>query len=99
MKVAEAAPVRSGPAFLFNAHMPASDAELRAALPPRSKIDKLVSRFFNLLDPAIQILHYKTFYDRMNAFFENPTSQSTAWIGLLYATLTLAIQSYSKVGD
>jgi hypothetical protein len=98
-KVSEAVPVRTGPAFLFNAHMPASDAELRAALPPRSKIEKLVSRFFNSLDPAVQVLHYKTFHDRMNAYFVDPKSQSTAWVGLLYATITLAMQSYSKVGD
>jgi len=79
--------------------MPASDAELRAALPPRSKIEKLVSRFFNSQDPAAQVLHYKTFHDRMNAYFADPKSQSTAWVGLLYATITLAMQSFSKVGD
>lgn len=88
-----------GPVFLFNTNPPATDAELRAGLPPRSKIEKLVSRFFNSLDPAIQILHYRTFHDRMDAFFADPSSQSTAWIGLLYATLTLAMQSYSRVGD
>ncbi|ELR07987.1 hypothetical protein GMDG_08572 [Pseudogymnoascus destructans 20631-21] len=41
----------------------------------------------------------KTFYERLEAFFADPKSQSLAWVGLLYATLTLAMLSYSKVGD
>jgi hypothetical protein len=68
-------------------------------LPPRAKIEKLVARFFNSLDPFVQMLHHKTFHERLEAFFADPKSQSLAWIGLLYATLTLAMLSYSKVGD
>lgn len=87
------------PDFMFGSQGSASEAELRAGLPPRAKIEKLVSRFFNSLDPFVQILHHKTFYERLEAFFQDPTSQSIGWVGLLYATLTLAMQSYSKIGD
>lgn len=47
----------------------------------------------------MQILHHRTFHERLEAFFADSKSQSLAWVGLLYATMTLAMQSYSKVGD
>lgn len=84
---------------MFQGLGPATEAELRAGLPPRAKIEKLVARFFNSLDPFVQMLHHKTFHERLEAFFADPKSQSLAWVGLLYAALTLAMQSYSKVGD
>lgn len=96
---AHVAPPTPGLAFLFNAHVPTTEAGLRAGLPARSKVEKLVSRFFNSLDHAVQVLHFKTFHDRVAAYFDNPLSQSVAWVGLLYATLTLAMQSYAQVGD
>ena len=98
-KVAEAAPAQYLPDFMFNAQTPVAESELRGGLPPRPKLEKLVARFFNSLDPFVQILHYKTFYARLEAYFADPTSQSIAWVGLLYATITSAMQSYGKIGD
>lgn len=98
-KVAATSAARWIPDFMIQGLAPASEAELRAGLPPRAKIEKLVARFFNSLDPFVQILHHKTFHERLEAFFADPKSQSLAWVGLLYAALTLAMQSYSKVGD
>ncbi|KFY33806.1 hypothetical protein V494_07308 [Pseudogymnoascus sp. VKM F-4513 (FW-928)] len=98
-KVSETSAARWIPDFLFQGLAPATEAEIRAALPPRAKIEKLVARFFNSLDPFVQILHHKTFHERLEAFFADPKSQSLAWVGLLYSAMTLAMQSYSKVGD
>ncbi|KFY71765.1 hypothetical protein V499_08061 [Pseudogymnoascus sp. VKM F-103] len=98
-KVNETSAARWIPDFIFQGLAPATEAELRAGLPPRAKIEKLIARFFNSLDPFVQMLHHKTFHERLEAFFADPKSQSLAWIGLLYATLTLAMLSYSKVGD
>jgi hypothetical protein len=44
-------------------------------------------------------MHYKTFHDQLNAYFEDANSQTLAWVGMLYAILCLAMQSYSKIGD
>ncbi|OAF59293.1 hypothetical protein VC83_04350 [Pseudogymnoascus destructans] len=98
-KVNETSAASQMPDFLFQGLAPATEIELRAGLPPRAKVEKLVARFFNSLDPFVQMLHHKTFYERLEAFFADPKSQSLAWVGLLYATLTLAMLSYSKVGD
>ncbi|OBT49858.1 hypothetical protein VE04_09808 [Pseudogymnoascus sp. 24MN13] len=98
-KVNETSAARWIADFIFQGLAPATEAELRAGLPPRAKIEKLIARFFNSLDPFVQMLHHKTFHERLEAFFADPKSQSLAWIGLLYATLTLAMLSYSKVGD
>ena len=88
-KVAATSSARWIPDFIFQGLGPATESELRAGLPSRAKIEKLVSRFFNSLDPFVQILHHKTFHERLEAFFADPKSQSLAWVGLLYATLTL----------
>ncbi|OBT73378.1 hypothetical protein VF21_07681 [Pseudogymnoascus sp. 05NY08] len=98
-KVNETSAARWIPDFIFQGLAPATEVELRAGLPPRAKVEKLIARFFNSLDPFVQMLHHKTFHERLEAFFVDPGSQSLAWIGLLYATLTLAMLSYSKVGD
>lgn len=98
-KVAAKAPASAGPAFLFRAHETASEGELRAALPPRSAVEKLVARYFNSLDPSVYILHYPTFRAELRRHFEDPNSTCIVWLGLLFSVMTLAMQSYHKLGD
>jgi hypothetical protein len=88
-----------GPAFLFGAHALITEGELRAGLPSRSAVEKLVSRFFNSLDPSVYTLHYPTFHKQLNKHFQDPTSTCIVWLGLLYSILCLAMQSYNKIGD
>jgi hypothetical protein len=88
-----------GPAFLFGAHAPITEGELRAGLPSRSAVEKLVSRYFNSLDPSVYSLHYPTFHKQLNKHFQDPTTTSIVWLGLLYSILCLAMQSYNKIGD
>lgn len=90
---------RDGPAFLFSAHIEATDADLRGEVPSKSGVDKLVTRYFNSYDPAVHILHSPTFHKELQAHWQNPQETSIVWLGLLYAILCLAMQSYHKIGD
>lgn len=88
-----------GPAFLFSSHSPATDVELRSEVPPKSAVDKLVTRYFNSYDPAVQILHSPTFHKQLHNHWQDPSKTSIVWLGLLYSILCLAMQSYHKQGD
>lgn len=82
-------------ALLYPQYPITSDSELRNALPPRSQIEALVDRFFSTLNPAVQVLHPPTFKSQLQAFFLNPRSHTTPWVGMLYAILSIAMQSYN----
>ncbi|KAG9246094.1 fungal-specific transcription factor domain-containing protein [Calycina marina] len=88
-----------GPAFLFNSNPTITDAELRAEMPSKSSVDKLVARYFNSYDPIVFVVHAPTFHQQLRIHWQNPASTSIVWLGLLYAIMTLAMQSYNKVGD
>jgi hypothetical protein len=88
-----------GPAFLFSAHGPITDVELRREVPTKSAVDKLVTRYFNSYDPAVHILHSPTFHKQLHNHWQDPSKTSIVWLGLLYSILCLAMQSYHKIGD
>lgn len=90
---------KEGPAFLFQAHAPLSEMELRAEIPAKSAVDKLVTRYFNSHDPAMTILHFPTFKKQLHEHWQDPSKTSVMWLSLLYAILCLAMQSYHKIGD
>ncbi|KAA8564446.1 hypothetical protein MFRU_013g00590 [Monilinia fructicola] len=92
-------PASDGPAFIFSAHTQATDDELRNAVPPRSEVDKLVTRYFNTYDPAVHIIHSPTFHKELKTYWQDPSRISIVWLGLLYSVLCLAMQSYQKIGD
>lgn len=73
--------------------------ELRSEVPPKSAVDKLVTRYFNSYDPAVHILHSPTFHKQLHNHWQDPSKTSIVWLGLLYSILCLAMQSYHKIGD
>lgn len=87
------------PAFLFGAQTQVSEGELRAALPNRNSVEKLVGRYFNSYDSAVNIIHYPTFHKQLQTHYKDPTKTSVVWIALLNSILCLAMQSYHKIGD
>jgi hypothetical protein len=89
---------KDGPVLLFNAHAPPTDEEIRAGLPPRSVVDKLVARYFNSFT-IIHVLHSPTFHKELHAHWRDPSKTTIIWLGLLYSMLCLAMQSYHKIGD
>ena len=99
IKQSKPSTARDGPAFLFSAHTAATDTDLRAEVPSKSAVDKLVTRYFNSYDPAVHILHSPTFHKQLQAHWQDPNKTSIVWLGLLYSLLCLAMQSYHKIGD
>jgi hypothetical protein len=99
IKQSKPSTARDGPAFLFSAHTAATDTDLRAEVPSKSAVDKLVTRYFNSYDPAVHILHSPTFHKQLQAHWQDPSKTSIVWLGLLYSLLCLAMQSYHKIGD
>lgn len=99
IKLSKPSTARDGPAFLFSAHIAASDVELRSELPPKSAVDKLVTRYMNSYDPAVHIIHSPTFHKQLQTHWQDPSKTSIVWLGLLYSILCLAMQSYHKIGD
>lgn len=96
---ASAAANFGGPAFLFSVHNPSTEAELRSGLPAKPVIERLVSRYLNSLDASVYTIHCPTFNKEMQKHFQDPASTLISWLGLLYAILCLAMQSYHKIGD
>ncbi|KAF2751052.1 hypothetical protein M011DRAFT_492363 [Sporormia fimetaria CBS 119925] len=88
-----------GTAFLFGAQQPTSEAELRARFPPKSTADLLVTRYFNTYDPGIHIIHGPTFQKQYDRHWGNPNESPIIWLGLVYAMMCIALQSYSRAGD
>ncbi|KAH6845798.1 hypothetical protein B0I37DRAFT_392784 [Chaetomium sp. MPI-CAGE-AT-0009] len=64
--------------LLYGCPLPSSRAEILAALPPKSAVDRYISRYFNRLD----------LYD---AFWSNISSVPVVWIGLLFSMICLAL--------
>jgi len=89
---------REGPTLLLGA-IPASESELREALPPRSSVLTLCSRYFNSMDNAVNIIHGPTFQQQLRTHWQDPSKTPIMWLALLYSILTLAMLSYHKVGD
>ncbi|KAI9824230.1 MAG: hypothetical protein M1832_002037 [Thelocarpon impressellum] len=88
-----------GPAFLFGTSAPASREELFAALPPRSAVDKMVSRYFNSFDPAVHVIHGPTFRKQYEAHWATPAKTQVIWLGQLFAIMCLAMQSHHRDDD
>ncbi|KAI9798437.1 MAG: hypothetical protein M1833_004831 [Piccolia ochrophora] len=88
-----------GPVFLYGTVPPPAREELIAAIPPRLTVDKLVARYFNSYDPAVHIIHAPTFQKEYETHFANPSKTPVIWIGLLFAIMCLAMQSYHRAGE
>ncbi|KAF4838525.1 Fusarisetin A cluster transcription factor fsa6 [Colletotrichum tropicale] len=66
--------------------------EILSALPPKSTVDRYVSRYFNHLDlVASSSVHGPTFLREYEAFWVDPSSSSIMWVGLLYSMICLAL--------
>ncbi|KAF2203549.1 hypothetical protein GQ43DRAFT_258364 [Delitschia confertaspora ATCC 74209] len=88
-----------GTAFLFGAQKPTSHVELLSRFPPKPTADLLVSRYFNTYDPGIHIIHGPTFQKQYDKHWQNPSESPVIWLGLCFAMMCIALQSYSRAGD
>ncbi len=89
----------SGPALIFGASKPPPRPEILSQLPSKYLTDMLIARYFNVLDPATQILHGPTFQKQYNAHWADPAKTSIVWVAMLFAMLRIALLSYAQDGD
>ncbi|CAG8956276.1 hypothetical protein HYFRA_00003656 [Hymenoscyphus fraxineus] len=67
----------------------ASRSEILDALPPRSTVDRYISRYLNQLElVASSVVHGPSFYE---TFWTNPSEAPIVWIGFLFSMISLAI--------
>jgi hypothetical protein len=59
----------------------------------------LVARYFNTYDPGIHIIHGPTFQKQYDKHWANPSQTPIIWLGLVFAMMCIALQSYSRAGD
>ncbi|KAF1948933.1 hypothetical protein CC80DRAFT_283036 [Byssothecium circinans] len=98
-KAAHADDNNLGTAFLFGGSKPLSHAELLSRFPPKATADILVSRYFNTYDPGIHIIHGPTFQKQYDKHWLAPNESPVIWLGLVYAMMCNALQSYTRAGD
>ncbi|KAK3995852.1 fusarisetin A cluster transcription factor [Cladorrhinum sp. PSN332] len=77
--------------LLYGCRLPVSRADILAALPPKSAVDRYISRYFNRLDLVHSIIHGPTFLREYEEFWTNPPSVPILWVGLLFSMICLAL--------
>lgn len=88
-----------GTAFLFGAQKPTTHAEILSSFPQKSTADILVSRYFNTCDPGLHIIHGPTFQKQYDQHWQDPSESPVIWLGMVFAMMCTALQSYSRAGD
>ena len=88
-----------GTAFLLQGPPAKDQAELLSSFPSKADADRLIARYFNAYDPSIHIIHGPSFQKQYDGHWLNPSESSTVWLGMCYAMMTLALQSYYRSGD
>lgn len=61
--------------------------------------NRLISRYFDSENPATHILHRPTFVKQYDRHWQNPQESSVAWLGMCFAMMCLALQSYHRAGE
>ncbi|KAH8707654.1 fungal-specific transcription factor domain protein [Phaeosphaeriaceae sp. PMI808] len=62
------------------------------SIPPRPVVDRLVSRYFNVLDIAPGVVHSTYFLREYEKFWEAPQDAPIMWVGLLFSMICLSAQ-------
>lgn len=86
-----------GAAYLFRAARLSDISELRAELPNKALMDRLIERYFASYDPGMNIIHGHTFQTKYEAYWANPKDASPVFLATLFALMTIALQSYQRV--
>jgi hypothetical protein len=88
-----------GTAFLFGGQKPPFHADILARFPQKATADILVSRYFNTYDPGTHIIHGPTFQKQYDQHWLSPNETPVIWLGLCFAMMCIALQSYTRAGD
>ncbi|QGI61444.1 hypothetical protein CEK26_005411 [Fusarium fujikuroi] len=84
----------TGPQLLYGCPKPASKDEILASILSLSRpvVDRLVSRYFNSFEMSPAVLHSVEFLKEYEEFWDDPSSVSPLWLGLLFTIMCLATQ-------
>ncbi|KAB5554766.1 fungal-specific transcription factor [Coniochaeta sp. 2T2.1] len=77
--------------LLYGPNQPSSRTEILAALPPKTAVDRYVSRYFNRLDSLAVSIHGPSFLRAYESFWADSSTLPIAWIGLLFSIICLAV--------
>ena len=88
-----------GTAFLLQGPAAKDKDELLAAFPAKADADRLITRYFNAYDPSVHIIHGPSFQQQYDRHWMNPNETGVVWIGMCFAMMTLALQSYHRASD
>ncbi|KAI0506708.1 fungal-specific transcription factor domain protein [Xylaria bambusicola] len=69
-----------------------TSASILKSLPSRPVVDRLVSRYFNILDIAPGVVHSGQFLREYEEFWKAPHDTPIMWIGLLFIMMCLSSQ-------
>lgn len=89
----------SNSAFLLQGPPAKDKNELLAAYPSKADADRLIARYFNAYDPSVHIIHGPSFQKQYDKHWLNPLESSVVWLGMCFAMMTLALQSYHRAAD
>ena len=84
--------------LLYGCEPPSSRTEIFDALPPKNAIDRYMARYFNLQDLVSCSVHGPTFLTEYERFWDNPSSVSIVWVGLLFSMICLAVLTLESAG-
>lgn len=88
-----------GTSMLFKSTVPVDRSEILAQFPPRHVANELITRYFETENPGAHIIHRPTFRKQYEKHWTNPEQTSIAWMGMCFAMMCLALQSYDRAGD
>lgn len=88
-----------GTSMLFKSVSNIGRTDLLKRFPPRQIANDLITRYFATENPSAHIIHPPTFRKQYERHWANPEQTSIAWLGMCYAMMSLALQSYHRAGD
>ncbi|CAG8900506.1 unnamed protein product [Penicillium egyptiacum] len=80
------------PQLLYSCTMHETSASILKSLPPRLTVDRLVSRYFNIIDIAPGIVHSGQFLREYEEFWKAPHDAPILWVGILFSIMCLSTQ-------
>lgn len=88
-----------GSSMLFKGTVRLEKTTILSHFPPRQVANQLITRYFETENPATHIIHRPVFCKQYEQYWQAPQQTSVVWIGMCYAMMCLALQSYHRAGD
>ncbi|KAJ5469873.1 Transcription factorfungi [Penicillium desertorum] len=80
------------PQLLYSCIMHGTSASILKSLPTRLTVDRLVARYFNIIDIVPGIVHSGKFLREYEEFWKAPHEAPILWVGILFSIMCLSTQ-------